>query len=118
MIKVVDGVPEYCWNRRVSRPVDLRELGEVACYRARTMADYLGISPRQLERDFRSSLGVTPKYWLREQRAIRANELICQGGDLSEISSVLGFKRYGHFAREIKAFFGVRPMELVMSNSN
>lgn len=112
MIKVVDGVAEYRWARRVGPPVDLSELASMCDYRARAVADMLGISCRQLERDFRKYLGVTPKYWLREQRALRANYLINTGADLSEVSKELGFKRYGHFAREIRAFFGVRPVEL------
>lgn len=113
MIKMIDGVAEYQWARRVGPPVDLNELGSMCRYRANHVASMLGISCRQLERDFRKYLGVTPKYWLREQRALRAVGLIHGGVDLSEVSKTLGFKRYGHFSREIRAFFGVRPIELV-----
>ncbi len=113
MIKVVDGIAEYRWARRVGPPVDLNELATICRYRANQVAKMLGISCRQLERDFRKYMGVTPKYWLREQRALRAVLLIHSGTDLSDVSRELGFKRYGHFSREIRAFFGVRPVELV-----
>lgn len=112
MIKVVDGVAEYRWARRVGPPVDLNELAPTCRYRASQVAGVLGISCRQLERDFRKYMGVTPKYWLREQRALQANLLIHQGADLSDVARALGFKRYGHFVREIRTFFGVRPVEL------
>ena len=113
MIEVVDGVAEYRWARRVGPPVDLNELASMCRYRAGYVADRLGISCRQLERDFRKYMGVTPKYWLREQRAQRAIHLISSGTDLEHVSKELGFKRYGHFSREIRAFFGVKPVELV-----
>ena len=113
MIKIIDGIAEYRWARRVGPPVDLNELGSLCRYRANHVANMLGISCRQLERDFRKYLGVTPKYWLREQRAQKAIFLISQGEDLGDVSKTLGFKRYGHFSREIRAFFGVRPVELI-----
>ena len=113
MIKVVDGVTEYCSIRCAQPPIDLEELGVDCGYRSSLLAQELGISCRQLERDFKKSLGVTPKGWLREQRALRAVSLIDEGRTLVEVSQALGFKRYGHFSREILAFFGVRPGELV-----
>ena len=113
MIKIGDGIAEYCWARRVRPSVDLIKLATRCRYRVKMVADSLGISCRQLERDFHTALGMPPKQWLREQRALQAIRLIHQGCDLAEVARELGFKRYGHFSREIRAFYGVRPVELV-----
>ncbi|MGB1521037.1 MAG: helix-turn-helix transcriptional regulator, partial [Limisphaerales bacterium] len=78
----------------------------------------LGISSRQLERMFHAALGLTPKAWMREQRMVRARQLIREGCILKSIALLLGFKRYSHFNTEIQAYYGMSPTRLVSSEKS
>lgn len=71
----------------------------------------LGISPRQLERIFNDSLGLSPKSWLREQRVIRARQLLHSGQSLKFVYYNLGFKTQSHFIKEFRYFFEMTPTE-------
>lgn len=115
MIKRMEDSLVYFHKDRVTSGVDLAELGATTGYRVGGIASYLGVSVRTLERDFKATVGVTPKSWLREQRAMRLPELVASGQNLKDVCRGLGFKRHSHFAFEIKKMFDVKPGELAES---
>ena len=77
------------------------------------MADYLGISPDYLSRQFKKIMGLSPAVFLRSYRLARAMNIIRNESaeNLSEIASAVGYKHLSHFSREFKSFTGVTPSE-------
>ena len=98
--------------RDYSDVIDLAHLSHRTNYRVSELARVLGLSTRQLQRDFNDGLGVTPKYWLREQRMRHVYALICDGFRLKQVAAITGFRKYENFVNEVKAFYGVPPQKL------
>ena len=115
MILLRNGGVYFDSARRVHYPQNLDELAFKCSYKVQEVSQTLGISTRQLERMFQTTLGMTPKSWMREQRMIRARQLVRQGCSLKSIALLLGFKRYSHFNTEVQAFYGMSPTSLVAS---
>jgi len=113
MIVVKNGKILFDSLRRVHDPVNMVELAFQSEYKVSKMSQQLGVSPRHLERMFYDSLGVSPKYWLRQERMIRARHLVREGFPLKHISVFLGFRRYSHFISEVRAFYDMPPVQLV-----
>ncbi len=113
MVRLKNGIVVYEYTRRSQAPVNLCELAHECAYKVSKMTDELGISSRQLERHFQSALGVSPKYWMRIQRMLRARQMIREGNSLKVISLDLGFSKYDKFAQELKNFYQVSPLEMV-----
>jgi AraC-like DNA-binding protein len=113
MIVIKNGRVLYDSSRRVQDPINMVELAFQSGYKVSEMSKLLGISSRHLERMFYEALGVSPKYWLRQQRMIRARYLVREGFPLKHISVFLGFKRYSHFIAEVRAFYDMPPVQMV-----
>lgn len=115
MIAILRGKPHFVHRSRLASPVDLRELGRECQYKSNLIAERLGISRRQLERDFDATLGISPKQWLAEQRMLRALQLLRMGMGLQETAYELGFKKYDNFRVEVKRNYGLTPCGLIES---
>src|SRR5689334_6249193 len=70
---------------------DLKELGKLA-----------RLSVRQLQREFRRDVKMSPKDWLTKQRLLVAAQRIERGDDLKAIAADLKFKQLSHFCRVFK----------------
>src|SRR4051812_22553924 len=88
---------------------DLRELAAAHDYNARRIARHLGISGRQLQRIFKARLNCSPALWLREQRLLRARQMLCTSSSVKRVAYSLGFSQVSQFCRDYKARFGHRP---------
>jgi transcriptional regulator GlxA family with amidase domain len=88
---------------------DLRELAAAHGYNARRLARYLGISSRQLQRIFKSRLNCSPALWLREQRLLRARQMLSTSSSVKRVAYSLGFSQVSQFCRDFKARFGHPP---------
>jgi AraC-like DNA-binding protein len=76
------------------------------------LAALCGISPRQLTRSFKASIGVTIHNYIREVRLERAKTLLASSGlSLKEISAEAGFAGASHFAAEFRHAVGCPPSE-------
>ena len=76
------------------------------------LADYVGITVRQLQRLFRRHLGCTPSRYYLQIRLARARELLRQTGlSLVEISVLTGFVASSHFSKAYKDYFGCTPSQ-------
>ena len=74
-----------------------------------------GVSERQLQRQFKDKIGLTPKLFLRILRAQRVKALFEQGQQtpLSQLALTQGYADQSHMQREIKLFFGQTPRLLL-----
>jgi transcriptional regulator GlxA family with amidase domain len=74
------------------------------------LAEYAGISRRQLQRLFQHFLGCTPSRYYLRLRLARARELLQQTSmSLVEIASLTGFISSSHFSKSYKAHYGRSP---------
>ncbi|AXY23538.1 MULTISPECIES: GlxA family transcriptional regulator [Komagataeibacter] len=77
------------------------------------LASYLGISSRQLERLFQTTLGMKPTDFYRLIRLRYARSLLQQGElSVTEIAVETGFSDCAHFSRHFKSMFGQSPSEV------
>jgi AraC-like DNA-binding protein len=69
------------------------------------------ISTRQLEREFRQKIGISPKYYMMIARLNEVNRLIQQGSrvDLTDLSYSAGYSDQAHFIRDFRRFTGESP---------
>ncbi len=90
------------------------KLAEEANYNAREMARLCRLSTRQLQREFRRSLGRTPQDWLNERRLLAAERRLLAGEEIKKLALDLGFKQTSHFHRQFKAVKRMTPVEFVL----
>lgn len=88
---------------------ELLRLAVANDFSARRIARELGISSRQLQRIFRARLHTSPALWLREQRLLRARQLLPTSCSVKTVAYSLGFTHVSQFCRDFKARFGRRP---------
>ena len=113
MIRIVNGEVFYLSVRRLQDPVNLNEIAIQCRYRVKGLSDNLGVSSRQLEREFKSVLGVNPKWWLRQQRMLKARKFLLSGLSPKEIADELGFISEYKCAEEFKQFYGIGPRQMI-----
>ena len=78
----------------------------------KTIADDLFISQRQLERVFKTQVGMTPKHYARLQRIEEARQFLkIQAADTGSIGIAPGYYDQSHFIREFKASIGMTPLQ-------
>lgn len=83
--------------------------------RVEALADELGWSPRRLHRGVRRTTGLAPKRLARLLRFRHAHEELQRPGgpDLATVAAWAGYADQAHFTREVKAFSGLTPTELL-----
>jgi DNA-binding response OmpR family regulator len=76
------------------------------------LAHRVGTNQVRLGREFQAYLGMTIFEYLREQRLVRAQELLTTTErQVQQIAGAIGFKRAGDFATAFKLRFGMTPRE-------
>ena len=75
------------------------------------------ISRRQLEREFREKIGLTPKQYMRIARLNAINRYLLSGSNLNlgSLSLEAGFADQAHLCREFKTFAGLPPAKFIES---
>lgn len=84
----------------------------------RELARTLSISQDPLEKRFRRAVGTTPKRFASLVRVTRAVEAYRSGMRLVDLAVQAGYFDQSHFIREVRAFTGLRPSELVMRHES
>ncbi len=76
------------------------------------LAHRVGTNHARLGRAFQTHLGMSTFDYLREQRLVRAQELLATTDrPIQQIADAVGFKRAGDFATAFRHRFGVTPRE-------
>lgn len=78
-------------------------------FRLAQICDALQCSERYFRRVFESDTGLSPKRWLKDERMLRARQLLEQGREPGDVAEMLGFARAATFRREFLATYGVMP---------
>ncbi|MFC4872065.1 AraC family transcriptional regulator [Negadavirga shengliensis] len=73
------------------------------------------ISHRQLEREFKEKIGVSPKQYIRIARLNAVNRLLSSPSrhDLTSVSYDTGFSDQAHLIRDFKQFVGLPPSHFI-----
>ena len=73
------------------------------------------ISTRQLEREFRQKIGISPKNYMRIARLNHVNRIITTGRRLllTDVSYACGYADQAHFIRDFKHFTGESPKNFI-----
>ena len=103
----------YKTERRVSIvqvAADLirRQKGEVS---VKSLSDTVCISTRQLEREFKNKLGLSPKTYMRIARLNMVQQLISQNPaiNMAQLSYLCGYADQAHFIKDFKGLTGELP---------
>ncbi|MGS1007400.1 helix-turn-helix domain-containing protein [Achromobacter anxifer] len=88
-------------NTLLDRPDDTAGIDE--------WAQRLNMSSRTLMRRFRQETGVTLGQWRQQARLLRALELLCRGGSVTEAGLAVGYESTSAFIGSFRAVFGVTP---------
>ncbi|WP_282605375.1 GlxA family transcriptional regulator [Pelagibius sp. Alg239-R121] len=74
------------------------------------IADYVGVSLRQLERLFNRHLGLSPASYYKRLRLNKAKQLLHYSSlSITEIAIICGFTSMSHFSKSYREFFGISP---------
>lgn len=79
------------------------------------LAEKAYISPRQLEREFKQKIGMTPKGYMRLARLNEVNRLLKNGKwrGMAALAYKSGYADQAHFIRDFKHFTGEKPTVFV-----
>jgi signal transduction histidine kinase/DNA-binding response OmpR family regulator len=79
------------------------------------LSDALHMDRSTLFRRIKEEYGMSPTEYLREQRLLRARELLSQQqGGVLEVSLAVGYENHSNFARAFKQRFGHPPSDLLL----
>ncbi len=99
-------------NKHLADAVEVMRTTLDAPLTAAELAERTGITARQLERLFRTHLGVTPTRHYTDMRLERARSLLLQTEmSILEVAIACGYQSAGHFTRVYRTAFGVTPRE-------
>jgi AraC-like DNA-binding protein len=75
------------------------------------LSDKVCISPRQLEREFKKKIGVSPKFYYRMNRVNQIHRLLSEGKEfhLASLAHHFGYSDQAHFIRDFKELTGQSP---------
>ena len=79
------------------------------------LLEHLSLSERQFEKRFVQTVGVTPYFYIRVKRFNTAIQLMKAGHfhKLTDVAHTLNYYDQSHFIRDIKAFSGITPKNLI-----
>ncbi len=84
---------------RLAQAVARLEARPAAALDLEQLAGLVGVSPSQLERDFRSAFGMSPMRFLHKLRIDRALPLIRDGQSIAEVAQAVGYTDQSAFTR-------------------
>ncbi len=97
-------------SQKLVAAVELMEANLEEPINQKELADYIGLSKRQLERLFNKYLECNPSRYYLQLRLQRAQQLLRQSSlSILEVSSVCGFVSTSHFSKSYKDLYGYSP---------
>lgn len=104
-------------QRRVNELLRLIK-SETAICKVDQLAEHTQLSPRVLQRLFKTYVGLSPKWLIRKYRLHKALEQIEYGNiDIFDIVAQLGYTDQSHLIRDFKDVVGVTPQMMMNKNS-
>ncbi|MGN6556086.1 MAG: helix-turn-helix transcriptional regulator [Verrucomicrobiota bacterium] len=97
---------------------NLERLAIQANYDGRILANLCGISPRQLQRLFKSTLGCSPQEWLIELKVFQAKVKLLAREPVKKVALDLNYKHASHFCYQFKSVVGMTPSEFAFLHRN
>jgi DNA-binding response OmpR family regulator len=98
--------------RVVYRAIDILHQEMTNPPRLIDLAHRVGTNHVRLGRAFQAHLGMSPFDYLREQRLVRAQELLtATDRQVQQIAEAIGFKRAGDFTTAFRLRFGIKPRD-------
>lgn len=105
-------------NDRLNRAIEYIQGNLEEQINCLVLAEKSGMSRRQLERQFRRYLGVTPIVYVSQLRLLRAVDLLLGTAmSITEIAFACGFNSSTHFSKRFKDHYGERPKDVRMSKT-
>jgi AraC-like DNA-binding protein len=95
--------------------IDWIRAAQETSYSPQLLAEYFGVSRKQLERRMVRLFGLSPKVWLDKQRLVAAPNLLRQCGRVKAVAFRLSYKQPSHFSREFKSVYGLSPRAFLNS---
>ncbi len=93
-------------DRTLSKAMQWTQVARHCQFNLCKVAEFFGVTPRQIERWCQYDLGRAPAEWLLEQRILAA-EWLLRSKSIKEVTYELGFRQASHFSRCFKAIIGV-----------
>jgi AraC-like DNA-binding protein len=90
---------------------ELEALTHQAGYRIDRLAGALALTPRQLERIFKTRFGVSPKRWVTARRMSYALQKLPLAGSVKSVGWEVGYRRSSAFSQAFRWHFGIKPSE-------
>lgn len=84
---------------------------------AQALAHLEGVTRRQLERDFRRCLGLSPGAYARVARFQRAAAAVSAGASIADTAALLGYADQAHLTRSFTRYSGLTPRELAQQGA-
>jgi AraC-like DNA-binding protein len=108
LLNALDGAVETPVPVKEALPLIDASRGQLAIAE---LADELFISERQLERLFKTHIGISPKQYARLKRVARTRALLKQIDEMTllEATQNAGYYDQSHFIREFKSIVGMTP---------
>lgn len=91
---------------------DVLEIAHDEGFMVNGVAERFGMTVRDFEVALDRAVGMKPKNFFRQYRAVLARRMIQEGQNLHDIAEDLGFRHYSHFSTEMKGFYGIPPLKL------
>lgn len=97
-------------KRIVSQHLDNSE------FTAEDFSKEMGMSRMQLHRKLTALTGQSATSFVREQRLVKASQLLRSGEPVSQVAYAVGFSSLSYFTKNFKQAYGVAPSEYKMKS--
>ncbi|MGE0595859.1 MAG: helix-turn-helix domain-containing protein [Hyphomonadaceae bacterium] len=94
---------------RVAKAIEQVSADLVARIQVETLADSVGVSMSQLERDFTNVLGISPARYISMARFEMALDLLETGISIADVAHACGYADQSAFTRRFRSAMGVSP---------
>jgi AraC-like DNA-binding protein len=98
-------------SSRLDRVKNWEALAKESRFRIAEIALRRGVSPRQVERYFRTRFGESPHSRFNRIRLQETKRLLSLGMSVKEVAAALYFQDAAHFSHAFKKEFGVSPSQ-------